>query len=138
RMRLTLRSRIVESLLGCRSERRNSPIRRIRDERGSRNGYDPGVRIPPFAAVGTSKIGGRAAAAIVAIHSFERPPGVLLRLLWRQIFLPGKLGKPFQRRQRRVGPDALQVRLAIRRTGQRPTLRTNRRRADGRTRLAAE
>ena len=95
---LTLDPRVVESLLRRWRQRRKLPVRRIHDQRRSRHRHDPRVRVPPFAAVGTAKIRGGAAPAVVAIPPRQDPLLVLRRFLRRQ--------ELFRRRAPRAVPAA--------------------------------
>ena len=94
-------------------QRRNSPVARIDNQRRSPGRDNPGAPVPPRGVVADGKVGLGIAVAAIRVVSFPHPFFIIGRFRLREKLFPGELGRAFQRGHGRVGPDALQVPLAL-------------------------
>ena len=107
------RSRLGRALGRLRRQRRDSSVARIDNERRSPGRDDGRPAIPPRGVVADGKVGLGVAVAAVRVVSFPHLLFIFRRFFLREEFFPRKLKRAFERRDWRVGPDALQIRLAV-------------------------
>ena len=111
------------SLLRLRLQRRDLPIGRIDNQRSPPAAHDLSAIAPKF-VIGADDIGiGRPIAAI-AVGLVNRFLGVLESFAFGKKLFGGEVRRALQRRNRHVGPNALQIRLLVRRAWRRPCFNT--------------
>src|ERR1051325_11662982 len=99
---------LFSTLLCQRRQRRNAAIGGIDDQRGSKSLGDAGSAVPPEIVVGARHVGvGSGAVTLVLVVLFNRPLEVGGGFLFGEECFVWEIGGSLQRREDRVGPDAL-------------------------------
>jgi hypothetical protein len=100
-------------LLPLGGQGRNPAVRRIDNDGGPARFDDLGSRVPPKIVVGAGNVSLGAAVALVAVALPDRLLFVGAGFLLAEEFFPGQVPGALEGRNRHVGPDAVEVGMAI-------------------------